>query len=322
MKCRIIGLATALTMALGTTAGMAETAVPESHSPIKLAMLEWTGQQAVTNIAGKLLEKMGYTVEFVTSGTYTQFLAIPDGSITASLEVWSSNTGEHYPKAMASGNVEKIGALGLDPVETWYYNKAAGEACPGLPDWMALKDCAQALAVAETFPTGRLLDYPADWGTTNADRIEALELPMVSIPAGSEGALVAEITSAEKSDRPLLVMFWSPHWVHAVAELTPVALPPYEAGCYDDPKVGINPLAVYDCDWQRGEIMKLAWVGMKKEWPAAYRLLEQMTITNKDEIAWMRDIDSNGKDMDSVLAAWMVANQPRWQGWIDAAMKE
>lgn len=315
----------ALTMSLlgvgmGAGPGIAGE-VPESSEPIKLAMLEWTGQHVVTQIAGKLLQNMGYNVEYVTSGTYTQFLGLPDASITATLEVWSSNTGEHFPKAMASGNVVELGNLGLDPVETWFYNGTAQTACPGLPEWTALKECAQVFATPETFPKGRLLDYPADWGTTNVNRIEALGLPFQSVPAGSEGALIAEIKSAEAKNKPLLLQFWTPHWAHSLADLKIVTLPAYEKGCTEDPKIGINPDATYDCDWERGYIMKLAWVGMKDKWPAAFEFLKLFTITNSDQIPMMKAVDVDNRKLKDVVNDWIAANQTKWQAWIEAAKK-
>ena len=36
-------------------------------SPIKLAINEWTGQHISTHIAGQLLEKLGYSVEYVNA---------------------------------------------------------------------------------------------------------------------------------------------------------------------------------------------------------------------------------------------------------------
>lgn len=42
--------------------------VPESKDPIKLALNEWTGQHITTKAAGKILERMGYNVEYVTAG--------------------------------------------------------------------------------------------------------------------------------------------------------------------------------------------------------------------------------------------------------------
>lgn len=311
-------------MALGLALGLssiatAQAAVPESDEPIKLAMNEWTGQHISTQVAGEILKNMGYNVEYVTAGYYPQMQALEDNTVSATLEIWSSNIGEHYDNALASGNVVEVGDLGLQPAETWFYNDAAKEACPGLPAFEALNDCVQAFANAETFPQGRLVDYPADWGTTNVDRLTALGLDYTSAPAGSEGALVAEIQGADARSEPLLVMFWSPHWLHAVVDLHPVELPAYEDGCYEDASVGVNPNATFDCDWQRGYIKKMAWKGMSDKWPTAAKFLENYTLTNADQIPMMNAIDQNGEKLEEVVAAWVAANEATWKPWVEAA---
>ncbi len=312
--------AIALGLVLGlSTLATAQAAVPESEDPIKLAMNEWTGQHISTHVAGEVLKKMGYNVEYVTAGYYPQMQALEDNTVSATLEIWSSNIGEHYDNALASGNVIEVGDLGLEPAETWFYNNAAKEACPGLPAYEALKDCVEVFANAETFPKGRLVDYPADWGTTNIDRLTAFGLEYTSAPAGSEGALVAEIQGADTRNEPLLVMFWSPHWVHAVVDLHPVELPAYEDGCYEDASVGMNPNATYDCDWQRGYIKKMAWKGMADKWPAAAKLLENYTLTNADQIPMMNAIDQDGEKLEEVVAAWVADNEATWKAWVDAA---
>ncbi len=114
-----IGVGLAATLGLAAPAGAGT--VPESTDPIKIAINEWTGQHITANVAGEFLKRMGYNVEFVTAGYYPQMTAMEDNSVTAALEIWSSNIGEHYDKALASGKVEEIGDLGLTPVETWMY---------------------------------------------------------------------------------------------------------------------------------------------------------------------------------------------------------
>ena len=76
------------------------------------------------------------------------------------------------------------------------------DICPGLPDWEALAACAEAMATAETFPDGRILSYPADWGTRSADMIKGLAIPYQAVPAGSEGALVAELKASVDKKSP------------------------------------------------------------------------------------------------------------------------
>ena len=312
-------LAAMLAVAGPTGAKAAEMGAVDE--PIKLAINEWTGQHITTKVAGEILSRMGYKVEYVTAGYYPQLTAIRDNTITATLEIWSSNIGEHYDEALKSGQAVALGDLGLTPVETWFYNDAAKEACPGLPKWEALKDCAEAFTNVDTFPDGRLVDYPADWGTTNVERLAALELPIKSVPAGSEGALVAEIKAAKEKNQPLLVMFWSPHWLFAEVDLYPVELPAYYDGCYEDASGGVNPNAAYDCDWARGHINKIGWAGMEKTWPAAYRFLSNYQLANKDQIPMMSAIDVKGGDLDEVVKAWVGDNEATWRPWVDAATK-
>lgn len=294
---------------------------PESQDPIKLTINEWTGQTITTHIAGDILKSMGYNVEYVVAGYFPQMTALQDGSVSAALEIWTTNIGDAYDKAIATKNVVDIGALGLKPVETWFYPAYVEEKCPGLPDLQALKNCADVFATADTLPDGRLLDYPADWGTTNVDRLKALGLPFVSVPAGSEGALVAEIQAAFAKKEPLLVMFFSPHWIFSELDLKPIQLPPYEDGCFDRPDVGLNKDATYDCDFVRGDVRKVAWSGLEAKWPAASKILKSLEVTNEQQIPLINLIDKQGKSLDEVSKVWMDENQATWKAWVTEATK-
>ena len=306
--------------ALGLASAASAQNVPENNDPIKLAINEWTGQHITTHVAGEILKRMGYTVEFVTAGYYPQMTALEDDTITATLEIWSSNIGENYDKALATGKVIEIGDLGLEPREAWMYPKYVEDQCPGLPDWEALKNCADVFSTPETYPKGRFLDYPLDWGTTNVDRIDALGLDFVSIPSGGEGSLVAEIKSAVSRQAPLLLQFWAPHWLHAEVEIVIVNLPPYGEGCHDDPAWGVNPDATWDCDWELGYIKKMVWIGMEDKWPAACRLLQNYKLTNAAQNAMMAEIDVVGRPVEEVVSEWLDANESTWRPWVDKAM--
>src|SRR5437879_3016236 len=150
----IVALATGLGTATAADLGVKD-------EPIKLAMLEWTGAHVSTHIAGQLLEKLGYKVEYVTAGNFPQFSGLADGSLSASVEVWMNNVGDIYPKTLAAKQIEDIGKLDLKTREGWIYPKFMEKVCPGLPDWSALNnpECIQALSTPETAPNARFLDY-------------------------------------------------------------------------------------------------------------------------------------------------------------------
>lgn len=313
----LVGFAAAVALS-----GPAEAAdVPESDEPIKLAMNEWTGQHITTQIAGEILKRAGYTVEYVTAGYFPQWQALADGTLTASLEIWSNNVGDNWEKAEASGKVVKLGDLGLDTNEGWMYPKHVAELCPGLPDWKALADCAEVLATSDTFPNGRILSYPADWGTRSADIIAGLDIPFEAVPAGSEGALVAELKSAIAKKEPLVMMFWAPHWVFAEVEVDWVKLPKYDAACAEDPAWGPNPAKTNDCGVDVANTFKVAWVGMKDKWPVAHKFLSDFQMSAPDQEPMMKAVDVDGEDLQAVVKAWVDANEATWKPWLDAAMQ-
>ena len=289
--------------------------------PIRLAVNEWTGQHVSTQIAGRMLEAAGYDVEYVTAGMMNMWQAIGDGDIHAVMEVWSSNVSDQYSVMLDAGKVEDLSDLGLDAREGFVYPLHVAEQCPGLPAWEALRDCAGAFATAETLPQGRLLDYPAEWGTPGADRVAGLELPFKAIPAGSEGALIAEMRASIEKKTPLLVVFWQPHWALAQYDVAWVDLPQGEAACYEDASWGPNPNAVNDCDFLPSRIYKAGWSGLKDKWPAAHEILTNYRLSAEDQQPIMGAVDVDGEAVEDVVAAWMSENESQWRPIVEAATR-
>nr|WP_309503412.1 ABC transporter substrate-binding protein [uncultured Roseovarius sp.] len=287
--------------------------------PIKLAINEWTGQHVTTHIAGEMLEAAGYKVEYVTAGMMNQFQALSDGDLHATLEIWSSNVSDEYAKKVADGTVTEIGDLELAAMEGIAYPAHVAEICPGLPAWEALKDCAGQFATAETLPMGRLVDYPADWGTPGADRMVGFDLPFRAVPAGSEGALITELRAATEKKSPLLITFWQPHWAMSAYDLRFVDLPVGEDACFEDPAWGPNPNAVNDCGFAPTRIFKATWSGFDEKWPAAAEILANYTLDVADQQPLMGQIDVDGQSVEEAVAAWMDANEFKWKPVVDAA---
>ena len=278
--------------------------------PIKLAMLEWTGSHVSTHIAGQLLSKLGYKVEYVTAGNFPQFSGLSDGSLSASVEVWLNNVGDIFPKALEEKKIENIGSLKLETKEGWIYPKYMEQICPGLPDWNALQkpDCLQALATPETAPNGRFLDYPSDWGSRAATIIADNNLQLTAVPSGSEGALVAELASAAAAKKPLIMMFWGPHYALAGTEVGWVKMPP----CKDN----TNEHCITPPD-----VAKITWSGFGQKWPAAYTFLKALEVNAIDQQKMMLRVDKNGEDLDKVVTEWIDQNETVWKPWIETAQK-
>lgn len=316
------------TLAASITIGLSSGLLSPAHAAelgavdkdIRLSMVEWTGARITTQIAGNILERMGYDVEYVTAGNYPQYMALAEGSLHATLEVWANNAGELYPKMKAAGKVVDIGSLGLETREGWMYPVHMETICPGLPALKALEECAGKLATAETFPNGRILSYPADWGTRSADMIKGLDVPYAAVPAGSEGALVAELKASVQTKTPLVMMFWAPHWVLAEVDVNWVELPEYEPACTEDPAWGPNPNAVNDCGVSPPLVTKVAWAGFEDTWPAAWEFLKEFQMDAREQEKLMLRVDQQGEDLGKATADWVEKNQDVWQPWVDRAL--
>jgi glycine betaine/proline transport system substrate-binding protein len=191
--------------------------------------------------------------------------------------------------------------------------------CPGLPAWEALKDCAQNFATAETLPMGRLVDYPADWGTPGADRLTGFELPFKAVPAGSEGALIAELRASTEKKTPLLIVFWQPHWAMSAYDVQFVDLPVGNEECFNDASWGTNPNATHDCDFAPTRIFKAGWSGLGDKWPAAKEILTNYTLSVDVQQPLMGQIDVDGQSVEEAVAAWMADNKDTWMPVVEAA---
>ncbi len=306
---------------VGFAAGSVHAAeLGAADEPIRLAINEWTGQHVSTHVGGSMLEAAGYTVEYVTAGYMNMYQAMEDGELHAALEIWSSNVSADYAKKVEAGGVVELGDLELDAKEGIAYPAHVAEICPGLPAWEALVDCASQFATAETLPMGRLVDYPADWGTPGADRMAGLALPFKAVPAGSEGALIAELRASTERKSPLLITFWQPHWAMSAYDVQFIDLPVGEAACFEDPSWGPNPDAVNDCDFAPSRIFKAGWSGMQEKWPAAFEILSNYTLSVDDQQPMMGAVDVDGGSVEAVVAAWMAANEDKWRPVVDAAL--
>ena len=288
----------------------------ESKDPIKLTLHDWTGQLITTQIMGEVLKKAGYNVDYVQADYIAQFAGLKTGDLHVAMEIWETTGRDAMDEAIATGKVENLGETGLQAIEEWWYPLYMKEQCPGLPDWQALNDCAEAFSIPETAPRGRYLGGPVTWGGYDDERAEALELDYEVVHAGTDAALFAELESAYQRQAPILLWVYAPHWAPIKYEGEWVAFPEYTAECYNDPSWGINPDMAHDCGKPRGPIWKVAWIGVNEKWPGAHAIIKAFKLDNKEMGEMVAAVDLDGKTVEDVVGAWMNNNQDRWQQWI------
>ncbi len=312
----IAGTVAALALGAAIGVGGAQADV-ESKDPIKLTLHDWTGQLITTQIMGEVLKKAGYNIEYVQADYIAQFAGLKTGDLHVAMEIWETTGRDAMDEATGTGKVENLGETGMQAIEEWWYPEYMKEKCPGLPDWKALNDCAEAFSTPETAPKGRYLGGPVTWGGYDDERAEALELEYEVVHAGTDAALFAELESAYQRKAPILLWVYAPHWAPVKYKGEWVEFPEYTAECYNDEAWGSNPDAKYDCGKPRGPIWKVAWAGLKDKWAGAHAAVTKFNVNNDEMGAMVSAVDLDGKKVEEVVADWMAKNESRWKSWIN-----
>jgi glycine betaine/proline transport system substrate-binding protein len=325
MECRrlLLSASMAAVMSLAVTAGPAHSqSIPESDDPIVLSKLDWTGQFVTTEVAAEILRRMGYNVQVLQTTQVPMIDAMKEGTITASMENWYQALAPRYEEATEAGELIKLGPTGLDGSEGWYYPAYLEEQCPGLPDWRSLRDCAEIFATPETAPNGRVLDYPAEWNPDAQQWIDALELDLVAVSSGGEGSTAAELRSATARQAPILLQWWEPTWIATEFNLKQVRLDEDGEACQRAEEAGVDTRKSFDCTGGTIEIAKLAWPGLEEKWPAAFRLLNEFTMTNEWQGPMAMAVETENRSPEEVASEWVDQNEEIWKPWADAAMQQ
>ena len=308
----------ALAAAVGIPAG-AMAFEPESDDTIKLMIADWSSMLIDTEILNIILSTYGYDVETVVADDSARYPGFESGDLTIALETWQTTQDAAFTASVATGNVLDMGELGPHAKEEWWYPAYMEEKCPGLPDWHALRDCAEAFAAPETAPKGRYLGAPVSWGGYDEERVKALDLPFEVVHAGTDAAMFAELQAAYERKAPIILWAYTPHWATTFYEGSFIEFPPYEPACYTDPAWGENPDAAYDCGKPEGWIKKMAWAGGESVWPCAYEIVRNFTIDGDELGRLVYEVDVEGRPVEEVAMEWATNNEATWRSWAACA---
>ena len=219
---------------------------------ITLVENPWPASELNVAVAKIIIEaELGNTVEIVALDENAQWDALAAGDVDASLEVWPSGHSERIAEYIDElGTIENGGLLGPVGEIGWYVPTYAVDANPALATWEGYADAAAEFATAETGSNGRFLGADPSWVQYDEAIISNLGLPFQVVWAGSEDALLAEVSSAYSRQEPVLFYFYSPHAIFQQFDLTQVELPAYSDDCYADP-------AAIACAYPKDNLLKI-----------------------------------------------------------------
>ena len=301
-------------LALGATATV-QARSPSTNDPVRVPIMQSSDFDFVATVFGEVLKEAGYRVEYVNADYSATFPGVKAGDLDVTFG-WDTGP-DPINDVIDSGKGIMTGSTGVAIAEGWWFPNYTVEACPGLPDWKALKnpDCMAALATAETEPMGRYVGAPAGWGTLVVERIEAFEFDMEEVTSGSPVTMMATMQGAIQRKEPVIGWGYYPHWLMASVEGQFVAFPDYEPACHSDPSWGVSDMP-YDCGYSLGYIWKLMNTEFSKREPYATRISFLMRLDEKMVGTGMNRVDNEGVTLEDAAHQWMDAHEDVWRLWI------
>lgn len=302
----------ALMMLLATLPSWSES--PRNQEPIRIITNDWSSQIVLAHIAGGVFNSLGYNVEYSESSTAEQWGALALGLDHVQVEVWQGTMSDMFNRMLAARRIVDAGSHAAVTREDWWYPSYVEEACPGLPDWRALKRCS---AIFSATGSGPGIYHAGPWEKPEAARIRALAMDFVVESVTGADDLWGALEDAAHERRPIVLFNWTPNWVEARFEGKFVEFPPYDPACETDPEWGVNPKYLYDCgNPGSGWLKKAAWAGMPDKWECAYRSLQLMSVDNQTLAQLAAWVDVDQLSYSDAAEQWLLDNSSIWASWI------
>jgi glycine betaine/proline transport system substrate-binding protein len=288
-----------------------------SHpSSIRILTLDWTSQVVLSHIAGKLLQRYGYAVEYLGHASDSQWFMLSSGYADVQMEVWEGSMSERFVDLLTRQLIVDAGTHSALTREEWWFPDYVKVLCPGLPDWRALNGCADLFAQEAD---GRGLYFTGPWEKPDRARIRALDLDFDVVQLSDSSALRAKMEGAIAARQPIMIFNWTPNWVEAVHAGEFVEFPSHSEACEADPAWGVNPDLAWDCGNPRdGWLKKAVSRQLRDNHPCAYQVISRLDFDNQQIAAAAALVEIDGLDPAAAASRWLDQHPDIVDAWLGA----
>lgn len=289
-------------------------AADNKSQPINIVINNWTSQIVLSKVVGEVFSSIGYQPNYLETSVSDQWGALSHGAAHVQVEVWEGTMSDMFNRMVETGGILDAGVHQAKTREEWWYPAYAEKVCPGLPDWQALKSCAEKFAVGnESYGTY----FAGPWEKPDEARIRALGMNFRVKILKNGDDLWVELKKAQAENRPIVLFNWTPNWVESRFEGKFVEFPEYDPACETDSAWGVSSTYIYDCGNPKdGWLKKAAWSGMPQTWDCAYRTLKNINFSNQQIASAAALVDVDQMSHDQAAKRWLEDNDTIWRTWI------
>lgn len=252
---------------------------------IILGYVEWDSEIASTHVVKEVLESQGYEVDARSVDAALMYQGLSQGDFDAIVSAWLPGTHKGYYEKVKH-TVENLGP-----------NLEGARIGLVVPTYMDI-DSIEDLNSIKGQLGGKIVGIEPGAGVMLTTEAAIKEYGLdYELLGSSSAAMAAELSSAIKDEKPIVVTGWTPHWKFAKFDLKYL----------DDPK------GVYGGE---EHIATLARQGLKDDHPEAYAILDKFNWQPADMEAVMLKIEE-GMSPEDAAKEWVESNSDKVAEWIN-----
>lgn len=260
----------------------------DKSEKLVFGMTSWTSTEVPTHIVKKILEKVGYEVEFVVTEQPIIFSGLVDKEVDFFMDAWLP----HTEKELWEEYGEK-----LEKVAVSYQNAPLGWVVPTYVEEDSILDIKEN---SEKFD-GKI--YAIDSGagiTVISDQMKIdYELDDYEVVHSSETAMMSQVEKMISNEEPVIFVGWRPHSMFAR----------YDLKFLEDPLESFKEDSIY----------VISYKGIQEKHPKAYNVLSNWSIEISDLEDMMLQYEQDGVPIEQLAQEWIDNNEKKVQNMIDAA---
>ncbi|GAA0986024.1 ABC transporter substrate-binding protein [Nocardiopsis tropica] len=304
------GIAVGLALAAVSACAVRTDQIARDPGVVRMALNGWVGYEASAEVLAYILrEEMGYDVQLVRTDEQPSWQALDQGVLDVIVENWGHEDLMDLYGPEGNGTVVDGGPNGNVGGIGWYVPGYVVDEYPEIAAVDGLKEHTDLFRTAETGDRGEFLGGAPGFVTQDQGMINAFDLDLEIVFAGSEASQITEVRRRYAEEEPVLFYFYDPQWLQEELELVRVDFPAWEPGCDED-------LEWVPCDYPVYDMNKIFRTGFVEADEPSYQFLDNWTWTNEQQNEVARMIAEEGLDPTEAAEIWVDGNRDVWEPWL------
>lgn len=311
-----------LTLAAALTAS-ASTFSYAADAKVAISDLNWTGAKAIAHVLKAVIEgPLGSEADIIEGLSDQSIISAGmdkgDGSADVWTDMWMPNQQGPWDKYIVEAksvahNKPYLGTQQMY-VPAYLADKIKNFDDLNDPELAAMFD-------SDGNGKGEYWAGDASWKSTKIWQVKMKDYGLSELWEPniiSDATFKAQLKSAYGNQKPIMFYYWTPEWIHAAYDLSPLNEPDGTEGCIDLKLDGEDWLeaSTASCKTPDAEIFVSYSKSLEQRNPAAAKFLSQVQFDPATVNDWILKIGRDEMDPQDVAEEWVAANSDIVNAWI------